>query len=65
VALTPAEIAEAQALMARQAQPTGPGASANQRILQDFLFQKQQRALMAYKESMKGRIPIEVHKELL
>jgi hypothetical protein len=62
VALTPAEIAEAQALMARQAQPqTG----ANQRILHDFLFQKQQRALMAYKESMKSRIPIEVHKELL
>jgi hypothetical protein len=66
VALTPAEIAEAQALMARQTQPpAGSGAGANQRILHDFLFQKQQRALMAYKESMKGRVPIEVHKELL
>lgn len=66
VALTPAEIAEAQSLTARQteAQPnTGP--SASDRILQDFLFQKQQRALLAYKESMKSRIPIQVHKELL
>jgi hypothetical protein len=66
VALTPAEIAEAQALMARQAQPeSGSGTAANQRILQDFLFQKQQRALMAYKESMKVRVPIQIHKELL
>lgn len=67
VALTPAEIAEAQALMARQAEsaPAAMTTTANQRILQDFLFQKQQRALMAYKEAMKGRVPIEVHKELL
>jgi hypothetical protein len=67
VALTPAEIAEAQALMARQAEtaPAGMTSPANQRILQDFLFQKQQRALMAYKEAMKARVPIEIHKELL
>jgi hypothetical protein len=65
VALSPAEVAEAHELIARQSQPQGTGATANQRILQDFLFQKQQRALMAYKESMKGRIPIDVHKELL
>jgi hypothetical protein len=65
VALTPAEIAEAQGLMARQAQVEPGITPANQRILQDFLFQKQQRALMAYKESMKLRVPIEIHKELL
>ncbi|MBM4122048.1 MAG: hypothetical protein FJ249_05595 [Nitrospira sp.] len=66
VALTPAEIAEAQSLTARQteAQPDA-GPSASERILQDFLFQKQQRALMAYRESMKSRVPIQIHKELL
>ncbi len=66
VALTPAEIAEAQALMAHQ--PKGESASAppaGERILQSFLFQKQQRALMAYKEAVKARVPIEIHKELL
>lgn len=66
VALTPAEVAEAQALTARQAQAeAGSGASANARILQDFLFQKQQRALTAYKESLKSRIPIQIRKEYL
>jgi len=66
VALTPSEIAEAQALMARQPQPeTKDGASANDRILQDFLFQKQQRALVAYTQSLKTKVPIEIHKELL
>jgi peptidyl-prolyl cis-trans isomerase D len=66
VALTPDEIAEAQALVTRQPQPesqTGP--LARERILQDLLFQKQQRALQAYKESVRARIPIEIHKELL
>jgi hypothetical protein len=66
VALTPSEIAEAQALMARQPQSDPKtGASANDRILQDFLFQKQQRALVAYTQSLKARVPIEIHKELL
>lgn len=66
VALTPAEIAEAQALVARQPRTEGAGGpSATERILQDVLFQKQQRALLAYKESMKARIPIQIHKELL
>jgi peptidyl-prolyl cis-trans isomerase D len=66
VALTPSEISEAQALMARQPQPDPKaGASASDRILQDFLFQKQQRALVAYTQALKARIPIEVHKELL
>lgn len=66
VALTPSEISEAQALMARQPQSDPKtGASASDRILQDFLFQKQQRALVAYTQSLKARIPIEIHKELL
>ncbi len=65
VALTPAEITEAQALMARQPAGDESGATAKERILQDFLFQKQQRALMAYKESMKASVPIKIRKELL
>jgi hypothetical protein len=68
VALTPTEIAEAQTLLARQAQPESPGQSAqtaNERLLQDFLFQKQQRALMAYQEALKATVPIQVHKEML
>lgn len=66
VALTPAEVAEAQSLIARQS-PTDPasGQTANERILQDFLFQKQERALTAYQEAMKARLPIQIHKELL
>lgn len=66
VALTPSEIAEAQALMAHQPQAeSASGPSARERILQDFLFQKQQRALMAYKEAMKAKVPIQIHKQLL
>jgi hypothetical protein len=66
VALTPDEIAEAQALQSRQPQPETPvGLSAKDRILQDLLLQKQQRALLAYKESVRARLPIEIHKEML
>jgi peptidyl-prolyl cis-trans isomerase D len=66
VALTPAEISEAQALVARQtAADTGKNPTATERIYQDFLFQKQQRALMAYAEALKTRVPIKIHKELL
>jgi peptidyl-prolyl cis-trans isomerase D len=64
VALTPGEIAEAQSLTARQAQPSG-GVAAQERILQDYLAQKQQRALAAFKEAMKAKVPIEIKKELL
>lgn len=68
VALTPAEIAEAQTLLARQTQTESsgqPAQTANERLLQDFLFQKQQRALMAYQEALKANVPIQVHKEML
>jgi peptidyl-prolyl cis-trans isomerase D len=66
VALTPSELSEAQTLLTRQGE-TDPAktAIAKERIFQSFLFQKQQRALMAYAEAMKTRVPIKIHKELL
>lgn len=66
VALTPSELSEAQSLVTRQGE-TDPtkAAVAKERIFQSFLFQKQQRALMAYAESMKNRVPINIRKELL
>jgi hypothetical protein len=66
VALTPAEIAEGQALQARpQDSDPAKAATAKERILQDMLFQKQQRALVAYQESLKAKVPIKIHRELL
>lgn len=62
VALTPAEIAEAESLSARQTQ--GEGAKKNT-LVQDFLLQKQQRALQAYTESLKKQIPVKIRKEML
>jgi peptidyl-prolyl cis-trans isomerase D len=66
VALTPSELSEAQTLVTRQGE-TDPAkaATAKERIFQSILFQKQQRALMAYAESMKSKVPIKIHKELL
>jgi peptidyl-prolyl cis-trans isomerase D len=66
VALTPAELAEAQALTLRQTESDpAKAASAKDRALQDVLFQKQQRALMAFSESLKATLPIKIHRELL
>lgn len=66
VALTPSEFSEAQVMVTRQAETDPSKASAaKERIFQSFLFQKQQRAMMAYAESMKTKIPIKTHKELL
>lgn len=66
VALTPAEIAESETLVARQPDPDpAKAATAKERVLQDLLFQKQQRALMAYQEALKAKIPIKIHRELL
>ncbi len=66
VALTPAEIAEAQTLTLRQTEsdPTKT-ATAKDRAIQDVLFQKQQRALQAYTEALKTSLPITIHRELL
>ena len=66
VALTPSEIAEGETMIARQ--PDGDAAktqTAKDRVLADMLFQKQQRALMAYQESLKAKIPVKIHRELL
>ena len=63
VALTPWEIAEGQALTPKPQDPTA--APAKDRALQDMLFQKQQRALAAYQEALKVKIPTKIHRELL
>ena len=66
VALTPSEIAEGQLLMTRpQGSDPTKAIAAKDRILQDMLLQKQQRALQAYQESLKTKIPIKIHRELL
>jgi len=66
VALTPAELGEAQALMLRQTESDpAKAATAKDRAIQDVLLQKQQRALMAYTQSLKATIPINIHRELL
>jgi peptidyl-prolyl cis-trans isomerase D len=66
VTLTPAEREEAQALMLRQPDPDpAKAAAAKERAIQDVLFQKQQRALMAYTQALKASIPIKIHRELL
>jgi len=66
VALTPSELAEAQALMLRQPESDpAKAAAAKDRAMQDMLFQKQQRALMAYTEALKAKLPIKIHRELL
>lgn len=63
VALTPWEIAEGQALTPK---PQDPNATtAKDRALQDMLFQKQQRALAAYQEALKAKIPTKINRELL
>ncbi len=66
VALTPAEIEEAKTMMARPTSPDSPaGPSARDRILQDMLFQKQQRAVMAFREAMRAKVNVQIKKELL
>jgi peptidyl-prolyl cis-trans isomerase D len=66
VALTPAELAEAEALTLRQTESDpAKAAAAKDRAVQDVLFQKQQRALMAYTESLKTAIPIKINRESL
>jgi len=66
VALTPAELAEAQTLTLRQTESDpAKAAAAKDHAVQDVLFQKQQRALIAYTESLKTTIPIKINRELL
>jgi peptidyl-prolyl cis-trans isomerase D len=66
VALTPAEIEEANALVTRSAPSEGAQSpSARDRILHDLLLQKQQRAVIAFREMMRTKIPVQIKKELL
>jgi len=66
VALTPAEISDAQSLIARQKTEDAAAAqTTRERILQDYLLQKQERALSAYEQAMKTRLAIKIHKEML
>ena len=66
ITLTPSELAEAQALTLRQTEPDPTkAAAAKNRAIQDVLLQKQQRALIAYTQSLKATIPINIHRELL
>lgn len=66
VALTPAELAEAQALMLRQPDPDpAKAAAAKDRAIHDVLFQKQQRTLAAYAQALKATLPITIRRELL
>lgn len=66
ITLTPTELAEAQALTLRQPDPDpAKAAAAKDRAIQDVLLQKQQRALVAYTQSLKATLPISIHRELL
>ena len=66
VALTPAEIAEGQSLMTRpQDSDPAKAAEAKQRVLDDMLLQKQQRALVSFQQSMKAKLPVVIRRELL
>ena len=66
VALTPAELVEAQALMLRQPDPDpAKAAAAKERAIQEVLFQKQQRTLAAYAQALKATLPITIRRELL
>jgi peptidyl-prolyl cis-trans isomerase D len=66
VTLTPAEVAEGQILMMRpQGSDPNQAIAAKDRVLQDMLLQKQQRALQAFQEALKTKVPIKIHRELL
>ena len=65
VSLTPGEIAEAESLLGGQPAGAADSTISKDMIVKSFLFQKQQRALAAYTESLKGRIPIEIFRENL
>ena len=52
--------------MLRQPDPDpAKAAAAKDRAIQDVLFQKQQRTLVAYAQSLKATLPITIDRELL
>lgn len=63
VALTPAERQEAEVLVGSVAEVQSSTPVAKDLLMQNFLFQKQQRALNAYTEALKTRIPVEIYRE--
>lgn len=66
VALTPAEISEGQVLMTRTSDSDpAKAAAAKERVLEDMLLQKQQRALAAFQQSLKTKVPVTIRRELL
>lgn len=63
VALTPDERREAEILVGTV---SGAGSStpiAKDLLMQNFMFQKQQRALNAYTEALKTKVPVEIYRE--
>lgn len=66
VSLTPQEIDEAQDLAKRQAEVGEiPLSDALELVKEDLLFQKQQRALAAFKSSLKAKASVEINREFL
>lgn len=66
VALTPSEIAEADALLGGQSpDPSHPTGLNRDMIVNSFLYQKQHRALQAYTVSLKAHFAVEIHEENL
>lgn len=63
VALTPAERQEAETLVGTVAGVGSSTPMAKDLLLQNFLFQKQQRALNAYTEALKTKMPVEIYRE--
>ena len=66
IALTPAEKAEAEAMVGRQS--AGDALSqvnARDLIVRTFLIQKQQRAIDAYQQALMAKIPVDVYEEKL
>ena len=65
VALSPGEIAEAEAIVGQTGPAQPDQLPAREIMVQTFLFQKQQRALQAYNEGLKTKFPVEIHHENL
>ena len=66
ISLTPAEMEEVKALAARQGKEgEEPDAAALERTKLQFLFQKKQRAMVAFQGSMRANAQVQVDKELL
>ena len=66
VALTPSEISEGQVLMTRTSDSDpAKAAAAKERVMEDMLLQKQQRALIAFQQSLKAKVQVTVRRELL